>query len=95
MSWYLFSSPDRGYMVIRIHSNNPGKWFFHCHYDFHSGNGMMMILNEKPKNVSLFNSWKPNRWNEKLQCGSWTHKNVPDHDEELKVPSGKPLETHE
>ena len=62
---------DMGYVVLRFYSNNPGWWFFHCHYDFHSGNGMMMILNEKPKDKAVFDGWMPKDWKEKMACDSW------------------------
>ena len=38
--------PTGAYAVIRIRSNNPGKWFLHCHIEVHALNGMAMIVNE-------------------------------------------------
>ena len=33
-----------GYAIIRIWTDNPGWWLFHCHIDFHLGYGMAMVL---------------------------------------------------
>eukprot|EP00111_Clytia_hemisphaerica_P000191 TCONS_00000475-protein len=38
--------PTGAYAVIRIRSNNPGKWFLHCHIEVHSLDGMAMLINE-------------------------------------------------
>lgn len=38
--------PTGAYAVIRFRSNNPGKWFLHCHIEFHSMQGMAMTINE-------------------------------------------------
>ncbi|XP_057293169.1 LOW QUALITY PROTEIN: uncharacterized protein LOC130621834 [Hydractinia symbiolongicarpus] len=38
--------PTGGYAVIRIRSDNPGRWFMHCHIEVHSLNGMAMVLSE-------------------------------------------------
>ena len=35
--------PAGGYAVIRFRSNNPGKWFMHCHIEFHSMKGEKTI----------------------------------------------------
>ena len=35
--------------VIRIRSNNPGKWFLHCHIEVHALDGMGMVINEAPE----------------------------------------------
>ncbi|XP_066915217.1 uncharacterized protein [Clytia hemisphaerica] len=40
--------PTGGYAVIRIRSDNPGKWFLHCHIEVHALDGMGMIINEAP-----------------------------------------------
>ena len=29
----------KGYVVVRIRTDNPGKWFFHCHIEFHAMDG--------------------------------------------------------
>lgn len=38
--------PTGGYAVIRIRSDNPGKWFIHCHIEVHSLDGMAMVMTE-------------------------------------------------
>ena len=38
--------PTGGYAVIRIKTDNPGKWFLHCHVEEHMLDGMAMIINE-------------------------------------------------
>ncbi|KIN08639.1 multicopper oxidase [Oidiodendron maius Zn] len=36
--------PAQGYVALRIHTDNPGIWFFHCHVLWHSGTGMAMAI---------------------------------------------------
>ncbi|XP_046680736.1 laccase-3-like [Homalodisca vitripennis] len=36
--------PAGGYIVTRIYSDNPGFWFFHCHFAYHLDTGMSGIL---------------------------------------------------
>ncbi|XP_043518680.1 laccase-5-like [Frieseomelitta varia] len=36
--------PNNGYAVLRIRANNPGFWFFHCHFVYHQASGMEMVL---------------------------------------------------
>ena len=43
--------PTGGYAVLHIRSDNPGKWFLHCHIEVHALNGMAMVLREAPENV--------------------------------------------
>lgn len=38
--------PTGGYAVLRIRSDNPGKWFMHCHIEVHALDGMAMVLTE-------------------------------------------------
>ena len=38
--------PTGGYAVLRIRSDNPGKWFLHCHIEVHALDGMAMVINE-------------------------------------------------
>lgn len=38
--------PVGAYAVLRIRSDNPGKWFLHCHKGFHQISGMAMVLSE-------------------------------------------------
>ena len=40
--------PTGGYVVVRIRSNNPGRWFMHCHIEVHSLDGMAMFIDEAP-----------------------------------------------
>ncbi|XP_066921710.1 uncharacterized protein [Clytia hemisphaerica] len=40
--------PVGAYAVIRFKTNNPGKWFLHCHIEYHSMQGMAMVINEAP-----------------------------------------------
>ena len=39
-----FMNPSAGYTIVRFHANNPGFWMLHCHIDFHSESGMMMVF---------------------------------------------------
>lgn len=43
--------PTGGYAVIRIRSDNPGKWFIHCHIEVHSLDGMAMVMTEGPDDL--------------------------------------------
>ncbi|XP_014215269.1 L-ascorbate oxidase-like [Copidosoma floridanum] len=36
--------PSGGYTIIRWVADNPGYWFFHCHFDPHSSNGMALVF---------------------------------------------------
>jgi FtsP/CotA-like multicopper oxidase with cupredoxin domain len=38
------SIPSRGYTVFRFRADNPGWWFLHCHYEWHSSVGMGLVL---------------------------------------------------
>ena len=35
--------PSGAYAVIRIRSDNPGKWFLHCHIEFHAMQGTYFL----------------------------------------------------
>ena len=39
------SVPNNGYVVLRLRADNPGAWFFHCHFLYHISIGMSLILN--------------------------------------------------
>ena len=39
--------PTGAYAVVRFRSDNPGKWFVHCHIEFHSMQGKFIIRNSK------------------------------------------------
>ncbi|KAJ8670519.1 hypothetical protein QAD02_001778 [Eretmocerus hayati] len=36
--------PQGGYTIVRFYANNPGYWFFHCHFEQHNNNGMALIF---------------------------------------------------
>ncbi|XP_011177989.1 uncharacterized protein LOC105209329 isoform X1 [Zeugodacus cucurbitae] len=36
--------PNNGYVVLRFRADNPGFWFFHCHFLFHITIGMNLVL---------------------------------------------------
>ncbi|XP_046415745.1 oxidoreductase ptaE-like [Neodiprion fabricii] len=36
--------PTAGFAIIQFKANNPGKWFFHCHYEWHAATGMGMAF---------------------------------------------------
>ena len=36
--------PVGGYTIIRFIADNPGTWLFHCHLEFHSEIGMMVMF---------------------------------------------------
>ncbi|KAJ4445529.1 hypothetical protein ANN_12209 [Periplaneta americana] len=36
--------PAQGYAVLRIYTDNPGYWFFHCHVLYHADTGMGVVL---------------------------------------------------
>ncbi|XP_034232917.1 laccase-5-like [Thrips palmi] len=36
--------PRAGYAIIRFEADNPGVWFFHCHFQYHMAVGMEMVF---------------------------------------------------
>jgi FtsP/CotA-like multicopper oxidase with cupredoxin domain len=36
--------PSKGALVIQWRANNPGKWFFHCHIEWHLATGMARVV---------------------------------------------------
>ncbi|CAL4910863.1 unnamed protein product [Urochloa decumbens] len=36
--------PNLGWVAIRFVTNNPGVWYFHCHYEFHLSMGMTAVF---------------------------------------------------
>ncbi|KAI8608695.1 Cupredoxin [Chytriomyces sp. MP71] len=36
--------PRRGYVVVRVHADNPGVWMMHCHMLYHQASGMAFIF---------------------------------------------------
>ncbi|KAJ8683448.1 hypothetical protein QAD02_019240 [Eretmocerus hayati] len=37
-------APTGGFTIIRFHANNPGYWFFHCHFEQHAITGMALVF---------------------------------------------------
>ncbi|KAJ8311568.1 hypothetical protein KUTeg_010923 [Tegillarca granosa] len=52
--------PRGGYLVTRIHANNPGIWLIHCHVSLHNLDSLAFLLNvsspEKPRNFQCVES---------------------------------------
>jgi FtsP/CotA-like multicopper oxidase with cupredoxin domain len=40
--------PAKSDLVIQWQANNPGRWFFHCHIEWHLATGMARVLEIKP-----------------------------------------------
>src|SRR5262249_54857052 len=40
--------PSNGVVVIQWRADNPGRWFFHCHIEWHLATGMARVLEIKP-----------------------------------------------
>jgi FtsP/CotA-like multicopper oxidase with cupredoxin domain len=40
--------PSNGDVVIQWLADNPGRWFFHCHIEWHLATGMARVLEIKP-----------------------------------------------
>ncbi|KAJ9592218.1 hypothetical protein L9F63_001219, partial [Diploptera punctata] len=36
--------PSKGYAIIKFKADNPGYWFFHCHFMYHLATGMAVIF---------------------------------------------------
>ncbi|PSN35801.1 hypothetical protein C0J52_21815 [Blattella germanica] len=36
--------PSNGYAAIRFKADNPGLWFFHCHFMYHLATGMAVVI---------------------------------------------------
>ena len=43
----IIQVPNKGYVVVRIHLDNPGTFMFHCHIDSHLSHGMALGKNLK------------------------------------------------
>ncbi|XP_064643303.1 uncharacterized protein LOC135497379 [Lineus longissimus] len=43
--------PSGGYAVIQFMADNPGYWFFHCHQEIHSADGIALILVEGKEHI--------------------------------------------
>ncbi|KAG5670509.1 hypothetical protein PVAND_000768 [Polypedilum vanderplanki] len=59
--------PNNGYVVLRFKADNPGPWFFHCHFLYHIPIGMNLILQvgepsdfpPVPPNFPTCGNWLP------------------------------------
>ncbi|NP_001155158.1 venom laccase precursor [Nasonia vitripennis] len=59
--------PSGGYTILRFHANNPGYWFFHCHFEMHADIGMALIFKigehedfrKPPENFPKCGKYKP------------------------------------
>jgi iron transport multicopper oxidase len=40
--------PAKGELVIQWQATNPGRWFFHCHIEWHLETGMARVIEIKP-----------------------------------------------
>lgn len=38
------SVPSKGYTRVRFRANNPGFWLMHCHFEWHTAVGMVLVL---------------------------------------------------
>ncbi|XP_058451551.1 uncharacterized protein LOC131430517 [Malaya genurostris] len=38
------SVPSKGYTVVRFRADNPGFWLMHCHFEWHTAVGMVLVL---------------------------------------------------
>lgn len=36
--------PNTGFVILRFKADNPGWWFFHCHFTWHAATGMNVVL---------------------------------------------------
>jgi FtsP/CotA-like multicopper oxidase with cupredoxin domain len=61
------SIPSRGYAIVRFIADNPGYWLMHCHYEWHLGMGMGLILQvgdqsdmmKPPRNFQTCGNYQP------------------------------------
>ncbi|XP_014238681.2 laccase-like [Trichogramma pretiosum] len=37
-------APGGGYTIVRFYADNPGYWFFHCHFEQHTAVGMALVF---------------------------------------------------
>ncbi|XP_033096094.1 uncharacterized protein LOC117100492 isoform X2 [Anneissia japonica] len=58
--------PSGGYVILRVHADNPGWWLLHCHIEQHTELGMALVLHVG-EDIDL-----PTAPAELPQCGSWT-----------------------
>lgn len=38
------SVPSKGYTRVRFRADNPGFWLMHCHFEWHTAVGMVLVL---------------------------------------------------
>ncbi|XP_032667496.1 laccase-5-like isoform X2 [Odontomachus brunneus] len=44
--------PNTGYVILRFKADNPGWWFFHCHFSWHTMAGMNVVFHVgKPRDL--------------------------------------------
>ncbi|XP_011859537.1 PREDICTED: laccase-3-like, partial [Vollenhovia emeryi] len=36
--------PNTGFVILRFKADNPGWWFFHCHFSWHTATGMNVVF---------------------------------------------------
>ncbi|KAL6420067.1 hypothetical protein ACFW04_011924 [Cataglyphis niger] len=59
--------PNTGFTILRFKADNPGWWFFHCHFTWHTATGMNVVLHvgtsydlpPVPPNFPKCNNWTP------------------------------------
>jgi L-ascorbate oxidase len=62
--------PVGGYTIIRFIANNPGTWLLHCHLEFHSGIGMMVMFKVgKSTDIKQIPTGFP-------KCGNYKYKSL-------------------
>ncbi|KAJ8683451.1 hypothetical protein QAD02_019243 [Eretmocerus hayati] len=60
-------APGGGYTIVRFHANNPGYWFFHCHFEQHANVGMALVFKvgehkdfpQAPRNFPMCGDYVP------------------------------------
>ena len=67
-----------GWILIRLITNNPGMWAFHCHISWHTEAGMMMQLLTRP---DLVGSWDLPEANQELCKAGGLEKGTSPKDE--------------
>lgn len=61
--------PNTGFVILRFKADNPGWWFFHCHFSWHTASGMNVVLHVgKPYDLPPVPPNFP-------RCYNWTPKN--------------------
>ncbi|XP_026829391.1 laccase-2 [Ooceraea biroi] len=61
--------PNTGFIIIRFIADNPGWWFFHCHFLWHTATGMNVVLHVgKPTDLPSIPLDFP-------ECYNWTPPN--------------------